>query len=202
MLDLVSVAGTADDVYGWVTRAVGRRLTTEARLLDAMELRGRLRWRRELTEALGPEAAGVHSVLEHRYLRDVERPHRLPPATRQARVRDDGRTEYRDVLYEAYLVAVELDGRAAHPGDRRWPDIQRDNAAAATGVITLRYGWLDVTQHPCRVAAQVTEVLRSRGYTGGRACSAGCPVPAPPARPRRADRGGRGGPGERADQAS
>jgi predicted transcriptional regulator of viral defense system len=191
VLDLVSAARTIDDAHGWVTRAVGLRLTTEARLREAMELRGRLRWRRELTEALAADAAGVHSVLEHRYLRDVERPHRLPRAVRQARARartpDGGRTEYRDVLYEAYLVAVELDGLAAHPADRRWPDIHRDNAAATTGVITLRYGWLDVTQHPCRVAAQVAEVLRLRGYTGGRACSADCPVrvPVAPAQPHR-----------------
>ncbi|MGH3398515.1 MAG: hypothetical protein ACRDPO_27885 [Streptosporangiaceae bacterium] len=192
VLDLVSVARTVDDAYGWVTRAVGRRLTTEARLRQAMKLRGRLRWRPELTEALAADAAGVHSVLEHRYLRDVERPHRLPRAVRQAQARtrnaDGGRAEYRDVLYEAYLVAVELDGRAAHPADRRWPDIHRDNAAASAGVITLRYGWLDVTRHPCRVAAQVAEVLRLRGYGGGRACSADCPVPVTdaPAHPHRA----------------
>lgn len=188
VLDLANVAATIDDAYGWVARAVGRRLTTEARLRDAMELRGRLRWRGELTEALAADAAGVHSVLEHRYLRDVERPHRLPRGVRQARARnaDGGRTEYRDVLYEAYLVAVELDGRAAHPGDRRWPDIYRDNAAATAGVITLRYGWPDVTQHPCRVAAQVAEVLRLRGYAGGHPCSAGCPVAMPPAQPHRA----------------
>jgi hypothetical protein len=187
VLDLAGAASTVDDAYGWAARAVGRRLTTEARLRDAMELRARLRWRRELTEALAADTAGVHSVLEHRYLRDVERPHRLPRAQRQARARDDGgRTQYRDVLYEAYLVAVELDGRAAHPGDRRWPDIYRDNAAAAGGILMLRYGWLDITQHPCRVAVQVAEVLRLRGYTGGRACSADCPVSKPPAQPRRA----------------
>ena len=177
VLDLVGVAGTVDDAYGWVARAVGRRLTTEARLRDAMELRGRLRWRRELDQALAQDA-GVHSVLEYRYLTDVERPHHLPHATRQARVRDDGRTEYRDVLYEAYQVAVELDGRAAHPADRRWPDIHRDNAAAATGVITLRYGWLEVTQHPCQVAAQVAKVLQRKGYAGARACGPDCPVSA------------------------
>jgi hypothetical protein len=59
----------------------------------------------------------VHSALEHRYLRDVERPHRLPRGVRQAPARnaDGGRTEYRDVLYEAYLVAVELDGRRPTP---------------------------------------------------------------------------------------
>jgi hypothetical protein len=188
VLDLANVAATIDDAYGWVARAVGRRLTTEARLREAMELRGRLRWRGELTEALAAGGAGVHSVLEHRYLRDVERPHRLPRGVRQARARsaDGGRTEYRDVLYEAYLVAVELDGQAAHPGERRWPDIYRDNAAATAGVLTLRYGWLDVTRHPCRVAAQVAEVLRLRGYAGGRPCSAGCQVATPPAQPHRA----------------
>jgi hypothetical protein len=178
VLDLAGVAETVDDAYGWVARAVGRRLTTEARLRDAMESRGRLRWRRELDQALAQDAGGVHSVLEYRYLRDVERPHHLPQATRQARVRDHGQTEYRDILYEAYLVAVELDGRAAHPGDRRWPDIHRDNAAAATGVITLRYGWLEVTQHPCRVAAQVAKVLEYRGYKGFRGCQPTCPVTA------------------------
>jgi len=179
VLDLAGVAETVDDAYGWVARAVGRRLTTEARLRDAMELRGRLRWRPELDQALAADARGAHSVLEYRYLRDVERPHHLPHATRQARVRDDGRgIEYRDVLYDAYLVAVELDGRAAHPEDRRWPDIHRDNAAAATGVITLRYGWLEVTQHPCRIAAQVAKVLERRGYKAFRGCQPTCPVSA------------------------
>lgn len=179
VLDLVGVARTVDDAYGWVARGVGRRLTTEARLRDAMELRARLRWRRELDEALRADAAGVHSVLEYRYRRDVERPHHLPRATRQAKAGDNGQTEYRDVLYDAYLVAVELDGRAAHPEDRRWPDIHRDNAAAAKGVITLRYGWLEVTQHPCRVAAQVAKVLQQKGYAGARACGPDCPVSAP-----------------------
>jgi len=177
VLDLAEVAATLDDAYGWVTRALGRRLTTQERLREAMAQRGRLRWRRELAEALTPDAAGAHSLLEHRYLRDVERRHCLPRGRRQAQVRRDSRTEYRDVLYEAYGVAVELDGMAAHPGDRRWPDIRRDNAAAAIdGVLTLRYGWLDVSEHPCLVALQVAQVLQRRGAAGFRGCSPACPV--------------------------
>jgi hypothetical protein len=176
VLDLAASEVKLDDAYGWITRAVGRRLTTQARLCEAMELRARMRWRRELGEALGPDAGGVHSLLELRYLRGVERPHRLPRGIRQARVRTGGHTGYRDVLYAAYSVAVELDGQAAHQGDRRWLDVYRDNAAAARGVITLRYGWLDVSRHPCVVAAQVAEVLRLRGCSGYRGCSAGCPV--------------------------
>jgi hypothetical protein len=176
VLDLASTAATLDNAYGWVTRALGRRLTTQARLREAMSQRSRLRWRRELAGALTPDADGAHSLLEHRYLRDVERRHRLPRGRRQAQVRRAGRTEYRDVLYEAYGVAVELDGQAAHPGDRRWPDIHRDNAAAADGVLTLRYGWLDVTEHPCMVAAQVGQVLALRGGGGFRGCSPACPI--------------------------
>jgi hypothetical protein len=35
VLDLAQLAGTLDDVCGWITKACGRRLTTEARLRDA-----------------------------------------------------------------------------------------------------------------------------------------------------------------------
>jgi hypothetical protein len=90
----------------------------------------------------------------------------LPQAVRQARVLRGTRAEYRDVLYQAFGVAVELDGVAAHPGDLRWRDIRRDNAAVADRVITLRYGWADVTERRCQVAAQVADVLRRRGWNG------------------------------------
>jgi hypothetical protein len=176
VLDLAGAAATLDDACGWITRALGRRLTTQVRLQNAMAMRARLRWRRELAEALTADWDGVHSGLEHRYLRNVERRHALPRGIRQARARQGGSAIYRDVLYDQYAVAVELDGRAAHPGDRRWSDIRRDNAAAADGIVTLRYGWLDVSQHSCLVAAQVAQVLQLRGFSTARGCSATCPV--------------------------
>ena len=179
VLDLATSAATVDDAYGWITRALGRRLTTQARLRQAMAQRSRLRWRRDLAQALTADWDGVHSGLEYRYLRDVERPHALPRSKRQARVRRGTRSEYRDALYDEYCVVVELDGRAAHPGDMRWPDIHRDNAAAADGVMTLRYSWLDVSQHPCLVAAQIAQVLQRRGYTGYRTCSPDCAISVP-----------------------
>jgi hypothetical protein len=186
VFDLTDLAVTLDDACGWITRALGRRLTTQARLADAMALRSRLRWRRELAEALTPDWAGVHSSLEHRYVRSVERPHALPRGLRQASARQGARVIYRDVLYDEYDVAVELDGRAAHPGDLRWSDIQRDNAALISGIVTLRYGWLDVSQHPCLVAAQVARLLELRGFAGARPCSAGCQVaPTSASRPAR-----------------
>ncbi len=176
VLDLAQTAATAETAYGWVTRALGRGLTMQPRMAEALNRRARTRWRAELSEVLTADWAGIHSALEHRYVRDVERPHRLPEAVRQARVRRGSRTEYRDVLYDAYRIVIELDGQAAHPGDTRWKDIRRDNAAAADGVLTLRYGWVDVSRHPCSVASQVARALRLRGYTGARPCSARCPV--------------------------
>jgi hypothetical protein len=176
VLDLWQTAASLDDAVGWVVSAIGRRLTTQEKLRLAMEARARLRWRQHLVELLNPDAAGLHSVLEFRYVRHVERPHGLPTATRQAHARRGGRNEYRDALYEAYQTAVELDGRVAHPADTRWRDIRRDNAAAATGITTLRYGWFEITRNPCLVAAQVVEVLAQRGYTGARPCSSSCPV--------------------------
>jgi hypothetical protein len=176
VLDLAGAAGTLDSAVGWVTRGLGRRLTTAGKLGDAMRLRARMRWRAELAELLTPEFAGVHSPLEYRYHRDVERPHGLPAGTRQARFQAGSRSGYRDRSYDAYLTVVELDGSLAHTADQRWRDIRRDNAAAAGGLITLRYGWLDVTERPCLVAAEVAAALAARGFTGASSCGPRCPV--------------------------
>jgi len=176
VIDLCNTTRDLDAAVGWVTKALGRRLTTQERLREALQARSRLRWRAQLAELLQPDSAGIHSVLEYRYVRDVERPHRFPAATRQAQSRRNGRNLYRDTLYEAYNTAVELDGRVAHPGDSRWNDIHRDNAATTAGISTLRYGWLEVKTTPCEVAAEIAAALARRGYTLARPCSPTCPV--------------------------
>jgi len=176
VLDLWESAVTLDDAVGWVTRGIGRRLTTQDKLREAMAARSKVPRRRVLTELLSPSLAGVHSVLEYRYVRDVERPHGFPPARRQATVRRSDHNEYLDLLYDEQQTIVELDGRVAHPGDTRWRDIRRDNAATADGRATLRYGWLPISTTPCQVAAEVGYVLLQRGCSAIRPCSLGCPV--------------------------
>jgi very-short-patch-repair endonuclease/predicted transcriptional regulator of viral defense system len=176
-LDLAGAAASLDDALAWLARACGSRLTTAGRLRAALDGRTRIRWRRELAAALSDIADGVNSVLELRYLRRVERRHGLPPARRQVRITQGRRTGYRDALYEQFGVVVETDGQIAHPLAARWRDQHRDNAAAAGGLITLRYGWADVTQRPCRVAAEVAAVLRLRGWRESpRPCSPICPL--------------------------
>ncbi|HEY0716657.1 MAG TPA: hypothetical protein VGD68_03500 [Streptosporangiaceae bacterium] len=138
-------------------------------------MRSTLRWRAPVLESLADVQQGVRSNLEHRYVRGVERPHELPRAQRQVRMVRAGRVCYLDNLYPAWLAGVELDGLVAHPPGERWRDFRRDNAGAADGVITLRYGWADVTGRPCEVAGQIAEVLSRRGWTGSaRACGPEC----------------------------
>ena len=193
VIDLWEAARSLDNAVGWVTSAVGRRLTTQDKLRHAMEARKRVRWRSQLAELLSPDSAGIHSVLEYRYVRNVERPHRLPAGRRQAASRRNGRAEYRDTLYEEYQTVVELDGRVAHPGDSRWTDIHRDNAAVTAGLSTLRYGWRDVTLAPCTIAAEIADVLAKRGYIGARPCSPACPVGRSARRPAYAEQAECGG---------
>ena len=89
----------------------------------------------------------------------------------------DGKVVYRDVYYDEYLLAVELDGRLAHPDEERWRDSLRDNQANARGIATARYGWRDVYGHACETAMLQAQILRSRGWRGTpRPCSGSCPV--------------------------
>jgi hypothetical protein len=175
VLDLIGTARTFDDAYGWISAAVGRRLTTPDLIGKALAARSRMRWRNWVTAALRDAADGVHSPLERNYVHGVERAHGLPAARRQARRRHGSGTRYLDNLYEDYGLSVELDGSAAHPDEGRWSDTHRDNANLVRGVRTLRYGWPDVTEHRCRAAAEIAAVLRRRGWTGAlRPCGPDC----------------------------
>lgn len=174
-LDLIQVSPSFDQALAWLASACGRRLTTAELLLGSMAARSRIRWRARLADVLTDVGDGVHSVLEWHYVRGVERGHGLPRARRQVLSRVGGRTRYLDNHYQEFGVAVELDGQTAHPVEARWRDIRRDNASAEAGIVTLRYGWADVTQEPCRVAAEVAGVLRNHGWTGRPCpCGPGC----------------------------
>jgi predicted transcriptional regulator of viral defense system len=177
VLDLAELARTFDDACAWITKACGKRLTTEEKLRAALALRKKMRWRNELDDVLAAAGDGIHSVLEYRYVRDVERAHGLPRSRHQVRDVIDGKVVYRDAYYEKYRVAVELDGKLAHPDDERWRDSQRDNQATARDVQTVRYGWRDVYAHACETALLQAQILRRRGWPGTpRPCSANCPV--------------------------
>lgn len=166
VLDLVQQATSFDAAFDWTCAACQRGLTTAARISAAMAGRNRVRWRTELAVALADVRDGVHSLLEFRYVHNVERAHGLPRPVRQAKIVRGIRTGYLDNLYQEYDTCVELDGRSAHPDDRRWDDIHRDNALAAGGRVTLRYNWADISLRACPTAWQVAATLRQRGWPG------------------------------------
>jgi hypothetical protein len=177
IIDLVNAAANLDDVIGWVTTAFGRSLTGQGPLRKTIAERNKLRWRSQLDEIITAAAGGAHSVLEYRHDRDVQRAHGLPSARKQVPfTKPDGSRGFRDRYYGQYGgLVIELDGKQAHPSERRGDDQDRDNDAAAKGGSTLRYGWEDITSKACETAAQEAEALRERGWTGAlKPCSAIC----------------------------
>jgi hypothetical protein len=167
VLDLVASASTFDDAYSWISRALSRRLTTAGLLRTTLAARTRVRWRAWLTAALDDADEGIHFPLERHYVRNVERPHGLPKAHRQAKRLINGSTHYKDNWYADFGVCVELDGLAYHPPEQTMHDKHRDNLnLAADDARTFRFGWVDVTERACDSAAMVAASLRRGGWKG------------------------------------
>ena len=176
---LLDVAAGETDrlaVVALLADAVGSRRTTTRRLLAVVDRRSRLSNRGWLRSVLEDIAAGTCSVLEHAYLRDVERAHGLPPAIRQQRVVTAGRVTYRDACYGG--VVVELDGRRFHDSAQaRDADLDRDLSAAANGELTVRLGWGQVFGRPCETAMALIKILRAAGVSvAPTPCGPECPV--------------------------
>jgi very-short-patch-repair endonuclease len=181
VLDLAELERAAEDAVAWPIRACQRRLTTPDRIIAALGERSRARWRRDVIDAILDIRAGVHSPLELRYVRDVERRHGLPRGERQVRVIRGVTRQYIDVLYPNHGVVVELDGILAHSVDGASRDSRRDNANTLHGYQTLRYGWTPVAYHACSTALEVFTLLRRNGLaTPFRPCGMSCAAMTPP----------------------
>jgi len=175
VLDVASTARSDAAAVALLGDACQSRRTNASRLARVLSQRVRLPRRSFLAELLVDVAEGAYSVLEHRYLTGVERPHGLPTGKRQRLVHVGRTRAYRDVEYLQLDTVVELDGRLGHDGTQdRWDDLDRDIAGIVGGTVTLRLGWRQVLS-PCRVAAAVAAVLTTRGWTGDLLpCSATC----------------------------
>lgn len=177
LLDMASDATSEDAAVAILGHGCQSWATTADRLVDALQLRPKLKRRRLLLTLLQDVAAGTYSALERRYLTDVERPHGLPTGKRQRLVKQGRTSAYRDVEYLSVGLVVELDGRLGHePTADRWKDLDRDIHTVITGRLTVRVSWGQVLD-PCRLAAAVARLLHARGWRGqARACHGGCPV--------------------------
>jgi very-short-patch-repair endonuclease len=173
VLDIVGIAQSLDQAAAVIAEACQSGQLIPADILRALADRPRLRHRTELRPIVADVAAGSHSLLELRYLRDVERRHALPTGLRQRAVGN----EFTDVFYAGFDLIVELDGRLHLVPHQRWRDLDRDNRATLRAESTLRYGWFDVTSRPCLAAVQVLQVLRRRRPAlTAKPCTPSCPV--------------------------
>lgn len=98
VVDLINDAVTFRAAYQWICSAIGRGKTTPGRLLEAVNARGRVKWRKDIKVVLEDSADGALSWLERRYVHGVEVPHGLPKARRQVSVRQDSGTKFLDNL--------------------------------------------------------------------------------------------------------
>jgi hypothetical protein len=148
--------------------ALSMRVPAE-RLRTVLEVRRPKRYATALRHAAEMLADGVGSVLEARYLVDVEQAHGIPTATRQAPVTVEGVERYEDCRYDmpGGELIVRLDGWRWHSDPRvAVIDRARDNAAELAGRARLTFGWDEVIRDPCRVAATVATRLRQLGWSG------------------------------------
>lgn len=166
-LDLAMTCADDHEAFETLARSVRGRSTTAQRLLDVLESRPRAHRRAWLLDVLTDIRDGTCSVLEHRYLRLVERAHGLPQGVRQQPGRrSDDRAAYRDVAYDDQATVVELDGRVHDEPDQRDDDLERDLDVAVEQRLTLRLGWRQVFRRSCHTAARVAAVLQARGWQG------------------------------------
>lgn len=173
VLDVVGIARSLDQAAAVIAEACQSGRVSPADILTALADRPRLRHRRALRPIIADVAAGSHSLLELRYVRDVERRHALPAGLRQRAVDH----EFTDVFYPEFELVVELDGRLHLVPQQRWRDLDRDNRATLRAEATLRYGWFDIVSRPCEAAVQVLQVLRrAQLEVTAKACAALCPV--------------------------
>ena len=152
---------TEDELIHAVATGISRGLLSSDEVIQAFVEPARVRHRAAVLLLASTAGKGIESILEWRYLWHVERAHRLPVMVRQDRrlagTRFDG-------TYPDHGLVVELDGREFHDAVR---DRLRDNRTVLTlGWTTLRYGWSDVLNEPCRVANEVGLALRQRGWKG------------------------------------
>jgi len=66
-----------------------------------------------------------------------------------------------DVVFPAEKIAIEVDGYAFHSAPEDFHnDRKRQNAIALAGYQVLRFTWLDLTEYPERVLAEICRALR------------------------------------------
>jgi very-short-patch-repair endonuclease len=159
---LIGAFGCLSDLRerrAFVIDSVRDRLVSVDRVAAALS--PRMRRRGELFELLAI-CNGSESEAEIAMLL-LLRSRRVPEPARQDRVATRSRRYRLDLAYPDALLAIEVDGKAWHfNAERRTADITRDADLAASGWLTLRFTYEQISNEPTWVAGCVAAALAAR----------------------------------------
>lgn len=166
IVDLAVSQERPSDARSLIVDLVSRSAVSLRAMRECVQNRPPRRHRSAIQHGLHLVERGLMSALEVEYLERVEQAHGIPVGQRQVPTVVDGKTLWEDVSYDLYGVAltVRLDGRQHHTNRSvTFRDMRRDNAAELAARSRLTYGWHDVHNMPCSVAAELRHVLNRHG---------------------------------------
>jgi hypothetical protein len=165
LLDAASERVAAGRSRSILIAGAQQRLTTAARLDDALQRRGRCRNRAVIRETIGDIRGGVDSLPEREFDQICRRERLPPPTAQRVLLRPDGRA-FLDRSWDEYGVAVEVHG-VPHLRVRRWDaDCIRQNEIVIAGPRLLVFTSYAVRHQAQVVADQTSRLLRRGGWTG------------------------------------
>lgn len=156
-------ADLGSDRVGVTLRALAGRTIGIEDLSETIAAMPRIRARRALEEVIVQFAAGSESYLEYVAVREVFNGSEFSQLIRQHEVCAHGRRYRLDLYDERTMTAIETDGAAYHSGPGEWQrDLNRDADLSSLGILTIRFSFRDLTEHPDRCRERAGAALASR----------------------------------------
>jgi hypothetical protein len=166
-VDAASWASTDAEARTILSAGIQQRLVRATDMLQIVEAVPNLRRRRVIKLTLRDVAGGAHSLPEIDFS-ELCRTFGLPDPSRQVpRFDSSGRRRWLDVFWDEFDLVVEIDGLFHMEASQWWSDMWRGNEHAVRLEGVLRYPSFAIREEPERVASQVAEALRARGWAGG-----------------------------------
>jgi hypothetical protein len=174
VVDAVQWARSEREARLIIAASFQQGLVTQAAIERALREQPKAR-RRALIEATAADCGGgSHSLAELDFLA-LCREHHLPLPTRQVVLRDHtGRRRYVDAFFDEWMVAVEIDGSHHLDVRQMWDDSIKANALELAGYTVLRYPAYTIRSESARIAEEVRQALRRRGWPNRRSTVPSC----------------------------
>jgi very-short-patch-repair endonuclease len=165
-VDAASWASHDAEARAILAAGVQQRLVRAADMLRIADAVPNLRRRKVIRLTLRDIGGGAHSLPELDFTqlcRDFD----LPLPSRQVTRQDsNGRRRWLDVFWDEFGLVVEIDGLFHMEASQWWSDMWRGNEHALRLEGVLRYPSFAIRDEPERVAGQVADALRARGWSG------------------------------------